>query len=56
VEYQIWEHDKADDGESRCIGRRHAHEVRAEYHALGIGEDRIIGDYPNTLITLIRTQ
>ena len=54
-EFQIWDHEKADDGESRCIARRRPYEVKREFHDLKLGEDRVIGETDYAITTIVRS-
>jgi len=56
MEFQLWEHEKADDGESRCFAKRSKIEVKQEFYNMKVGEDRVLRENNNIIITIVRSK
>lgn len=54
AEFQLWEHEKAHDGISRCFARRFIDEIKAEFHDLPIGNTRQFGEDDRAIYDISR--
>jgi hypothetical protein len=52
--FELWRHEKADDGVSQCIARRTADQVKPIFHSLQVGEWRKLFEDDQATTEIVR--
>jgi len=56
MRFELWRHEQDDAGIFKRIAVRDAPEVRAEYHTMQIGEERVLREDNHSTVTIIRSK